>query len=70
MPNEHASNGSEWLQRFTSVTKTEDQLVHTANTADAFSAASAAVNTGADFEREPSSFFALLHDLAPEELKK
>lgn len=70
MPNENTHNGSEWLQRFTDVTKTEDQLVHAANTADVFSAAAAQVNSGAQFEREPSSFFALLHTLAPEELKK
>ncbi len=70
MQNENATNGSEWLKRYNDVTKTEEQLVHTAQTADAFSAAAAKVNANSAFEREPSAFFALLHALAPKDLKK
>ena len=70
MQNENAGDVSVWLKRFHNIERTEDQLVHTASTADAFCTAAAAAIDGAPFESEPSQFFALLHELAPSELKK
>ncbi len=70
MQNDDADNGSGWLKRFNDVDRTADQLVHTAQTVDAFSTAAGQVSDGAKFECEPGAFFALLHQLAPNELKK
>lgn len=70
MQNENSGDVSAWLKRFHNIERSPEQLVHTANTTDAFSAAATAVAAGAPFESEPSQFFALLHELAPDELKK
>ena len=70
MQDQNKADISGWLSRFQGIERTEEQLVHTAQTADGFCNAAAAASEGAVFEREPSQFFTLLHDLAPDELKK
>ncbi|NQW00389.1 MAG: hypothetical protein HQ483_11870 [Rhodospirillales bacterium] len=70
MQNEKTEAVSGWLKRYQGVERTEDRLTPTAQTADVFCAASATASIDAAFEREPSQFFALLHALAPDELKK
>jgi len=70
MQKQNKSEISGWLSRFQGMERTEEQLEHTAQTADGFCKAATAASEDAAFEREPSQFFALLHELAPEELKK
>lgn len=70
MENKNTNGASSWLKRFNNLERTEEQLLHTANTAQSFCDAVSRTATDTTFEREPSQFFALLHDLAPESLKK
>ena len=70
MESNDASGTSDWMRRFHGIERTEEQLVHTNNTAQNFCDAVDRTATDTTFEREPSQFSALLHALAPESLKK
>lgn len=70
MQNEKTEAVSGWLSRYHGLERSEEQLVHTTATADAFCKAVETATRDVAFESEPSPFFALLHTLAPEELKK
>jgi len=70
MGNKKTNETSGWLKRFNNLERTEDQLLHTANTAQSFCDAVERTTTNTAFEREPSQFYALLHELAPGILKK
>jgi len=70
MENKNTNTASSWLKRFNSLERTEDQLFHTANTTQSFCDSVSRTATDTMFEREPSQFFSLLHELAPESLKK
>ena len=70
MQNDTSGDVSGWLKRYHAIERTNEQLLATAQTADVFCASASTAVTAAPFESEPSQFFALLHDLAPSELKK
>jgi hypothetical protein len=70
MENKNTNGTSVWLKRFNNVESSENQLLHTANTAQNFCDAVGRISIDTSFEREPNKFYALLHELAPEGLKK
>ncbi len=70
MQDQKTTGLSGWLKRFLGIERTEEQLIPTGQTAETFCKAVASTATNARFEREPSQFFALLQDQAPETLKK
>lgn len=70
MQDQKMASLSGWLKKFLAIERSEEQLIPTANTAETFCKAVASTAHGVQFEREPSQFFALLHNHAPESLKK
>jgi hypothetical protein len=70
MGNKKTNETSGWLKRFNNLERTEDQLLHTTNIAQSFCDAVERTTTNTVLEREPSQFYALLHELAPGILKK
>ena len=70
MKNQNSGNASGWLKQFQDVERSEEELIHTISTTRNFCDAVDRTAQNTAFEREPSQFFALLHELAPESLKK